>query len=231
MIQPGPFTPDPLGSTWPAPFPWLSFGFSGPVPGFSLKRIGFPSPLVTVDMAKTYCRVYHSNEDILFGMWTAAAQRLIEMEAGTALTAQQWEARYPSWPTDGQVRLGLGPVQSVDLVQYYAPAPLPSEGTLTTLTEGVDYQTWLDYRPPFIVPFPGKYWPVVQFGKVPAVVVQFTAGYESGASFAPEFVTTAIYMLINYWYTNRGDEDAPEKLGMPAGIRRIIQNLTVTGYR
>lgn len=226
-MNPGPFTPDPLGSTWPTPFPWLSFGFSGPVPGFSLVVTTPPAsePIELAD-AKRQARIDYADEDRLFTIWIAAARRLIEIEAATALMSQTLTMQLPCWPADGQLRLPIGPVTAVDFVKYY-----DAGGTLQTLAAGTDYQTWLDYRPPLVLPAPQKYWPVVQFSRVPAVQVQFVAGYATTAEAVPEHAKAAILMTIGYWAENRGDEEAPEKYGLPECVIRLIRLLNTQGYR
>lgn len=225
-MGPGPFTPDPLGSVWPAPFPWLSFGFAGPVPGFALSTVTPPSgEPVTVDQAKLNARVTYAAEDSLFTLWVAAARQMFEDETGTRVLQQTLLAELPGWPADGQVRLGVGPVSAVSFVKYY-----DAGGTQKTLTEGTDFQTWLTYRPALVLPYPGKFWPVVQFGRVPTVQVQYVCGYAS-ASAVPERVKQAILLLTTYWWDNRGDEEAPERIGAPPGWVRLVRGLNATGYR
>jgi uncharacterized phiE125 gp8 family phage protein len=227
-VGPGPFTPDPLGSVWPIPFPWLSFGFSGPVPGFSLVTTT-PPAVEPVDstLAKKQCRIDYADEDTLFAVWIPAARKLVEAEAATALVNQTLLMQLPSWPLDGQVRLPVGPVSAVGFVKYY-----DAGGTLQTLAAGTDYQTWLDYRPPLVLPAPQKYWPVVQFARVPAVQVQFVAGYGPDATAVPETAKQAILMTIAYWAANRGDEEAPGKFGLSEGAVRLIErHLSTKGYR
>ena len=228
-MSPGPFTPDPLGSTWPAPFPWMSFGFTGPVPGYSLDLVAAPEfePLDLNDTrAKLNARIDHTDEDVLFRGWIIAARQLVETEAGCALVARTLKLSLPCWPTDGQVRLPIGPVSSVSSVKYYA-----SDGTLTTLAVDTDYQVWLGYRPPTIFPAPSKFWPVVQFGRVPTIEITFVAGYGPTAAAVPELAKQAMLLLIGYWCENRGDEEAPEKLGIPPGAVRLIRMLDAQGYR
>jgi len=222
-VGPGPFTPDPLGSTWPAPFPWLSFGFSGPVPGHSVVTVAESGELVTTQTAKQNAKVDYADEDYLFNIWRCAARRLVEREAETALVTQTLRMNLPGWPGDGQVRLPVGPAKSVTSVKYY-----DAGGTQQTLSEGTDFQTWLDYRPPLVLPYPQKYWPVVQFGRVPAVeVVYVAAPTVQNASLG----TQAVLMTIGYWAVNRGDEEAPEKFGLPQGAVRLIRLLKSSGYR
>lgn len=222
-MGPGPFTPDPLGSTWPAPFPWLSFGFSGPVPGFSLETVGGPAAEpVDVATAKKQARIDYADEDALFAVWIAAARQLVEREAQTCFVPQTLRLSLPGWPADGQVRLPVGPAVRVLSLRYF-----DAGGAQQTLTEGVDFQTWLAYRPPLVLPYPQKYWPVVRFGQVPTVTIDYTAGY--GA--VPELAKAAILMAVDYWAANRGDEEAPEKLGLPPGCLRLIRLLSTMGYR
>lgn len=225
-MGPGPFTPDPLGSTWPAPFPWLSFGFSGPVPGFALSVVTPPAEEpVTAAQAKLNARVTYTTEDGLFALWIPAARQMVEDETGLRVVSQTLKLELPSWPADGQVRLGIGPVTAVNSVKYY-----DAGGVQQTLAEGTHYQTWLGYRPPLVLPAPQKFWPVVQFGKVPAIEVQFVAGYASAAA-VPERVKQAVLLLTTYWWNNRGDEDAPQAIGAPPGFARVCRSITQTGYR
>lgn len=227
-MGPGPFTPDPLGSVWPIPFPWLSFGFSGPVPGFSLVTT-VPPAVEPVDaaLAKRQCRIDHADEDVLFAVWIPAARKLVENEAQTALVNQTLTIALPCWPLDGQVRLPVGPATAVNAVRYY-----DAGGTQRTLAAGTDYQTWLGYRPPLVLPAPQKFWPVVQFGRVPAVEVEFVAGYGPAAADVPPVAVQAILMTIGYWAQNRGDQEAPGKFGLSEGATRLIErHLSHKGYR
>ncbi len=226
-MVPGPFQPDPLGSVWPAPFPWLSFGFTGPVPGFSLV-VTTPPAVEPIDAttAKAQCRISYADEDALFSIWIPAARRLVEAEAATALVNQTLTLALPCWPADGQVRLPIGPVSVVNSVKYY-----DAGGTLTTLVANTDYQAWAAYRPPTVFPAPSKFWPVVQFGKVPAVLVEFVAGYGPAASDVPETAKQAMLMTVAYWAENRGDEEAPGKFGLSEGAVRLIdRHLKTRGY-
>lgn len=226
-MGPSPFTPDPLGGTWPAPFPWLSFGFTGPVPGFSLITTVEPaSEPVDAPTAKKQTRIDYADEDALYAIWIPAARRLVELEAATALINQTLTLQIPSWPANGQIRLPVGPASAVNFVKYY-----DAGGTLTTLVEGTDYQTWLDYRPPLILPSPQKFWPVVQFARLPAVQVQYVAGYGATAVQVPALAKAAILMAIGYWAENRGDEEAPNKFGLPEGAVRLIRLMSTLGYR
>lgn len=226
-MPPGPFTPDPLGNVWPIPFPWLSFGFSGPVPGFSLVTTT-PSAEepISLSEAKAQVRVTYTDEDLLFSIWIAAARRMVETEAATALVNRTLTLALPCWPLDGQLRLPVGPVSAVNSVKYY-----DAGGTLQTLADGADYQTWLAYRPPTIFPAPQKFWPVVQFGRVPAVSVEFVAGHGTAAD-VPETAKVAILMTLAFWAENRGDADAPGKFGLPDPVIRLIDlHLSEKGYR
>lgn len=230
-MGPSPFTPDPLGGTWPAPFPWLSFGFTGDLPGYSITTVVEPqSEPVDVPTARLQTRIDYTDEDALYQIWIPAARRLVEKEAETALVTQTLLMRIPGWPANGQVRLPVGPAISVDFVKYY-----DAGGTLQTLTEGVDFQTWLDYRPPLVLPYPQKFWPVVQFSRVPAVQVQYKAGFGSSASAITNsdyaLARQAILMAIGYWARNRGDEEAPEKFGLSEGCLRLIRLMSTKGYR
>ena len=203
----------------------MSFGFSGPVPGFSVETIAQPaSELVSLADAKKQARIDYADDDSLFDVWRIAARKLVEREAATCFVPQTLRLSLPCWPGDGQLRLPIGPAIAVTLFKYY-----DSGGTLTALIDGVDYQTWLAYRPPLVVPYVQKFWPVIQFGKVPAIVLEYTAGTADPSELA--LARAATLMAIGYWSANRGDEEAPMKFGLPEGCLRLIRMLSTVGYR
>lgn len=225
-MGPGPYTPDPLGAAWPAPFPWFSFGFAGPVPGFGLEVLVPPAnEPVSLDEAKTQCRVDNTAEDSLITGWIVAARRMTEQAIGLRVVSQTLKLSLPYWPTDGLIRLGVGPVTAVNVVRYFAP----TTGTATVLTANTDYRTWLAYRPPVVYPAPGTYWPAGQYGRIPAVEVEYAAGMPTTDP-DYELARAAVMMLVTHWYENRGDEEAPNRLGTPQGWRRIVQGMDGRGY-
>lgn len=203
---------------------------------------------VTVDAAKTHCRVDWDEEDELFGVWVPAARRLAEdygrrrfVTQTLRLTLNGWYAGPEEWP-DGLAGIALSgvlsadlcralalpvePVQSVTSVQYYA-----TNGTLTTV-DAADYQTWLAHSPPLILPAPNESWPSLESGRAGAVRVTFVAGY-GAASQVPGDAKAAILLTVGYWYRNRGDGKDPGSvmaLGLPPGAERLLRHLCTGAY-
>lgn len=215
-----------LPELWPSSFPWLSYGFAGPAPGFGLATITSPTAEpVTPELQKLQTRVDHDAEDSLIAGWIVAARRMLEQETGTRIVSQGLRLSLPGWPCDGLIRLGLGPVRSVDAVSYY-PA---GSGAATTLTADVDYGAWLDALPAVIYPAGGRSWPASNADRLPAVVVNFTAGMDPGSS-DWQLACAGVMLLVTYWHSNRGDQEAPAKLGAPEGFARVVRLLDRRGY-
>lgn len=209
---------------------------------------------VTPDRAKLHLRVSDDAEDDLVGGWIAAARQLTERHTGRRWVSQQLRMTLADWPdggggswvqnyisrttglsaagVSGAVPLPVEPVSSVDAVRYYDLG-----GTLRTLAEGTQYQTWLDASPPLVAPAPLKVWPVVQVGRLAAVQIDFTAGADD-ADAVPEQAKAAVLLCVGYWYENRGDAEdhtamagLPQTLGMPPGAKRLLDMMATEGYR
>jgi hypothetical protein len=209
---------------------------------------------VTLERAKAYLRVDHNADDDLIQGLITAARQLTEKHANRCWVEQQWRMTLLDWPDGGggswvesylaratgleaagiagAIPLPFEPVLSLDALKYYA-----SSGTLTTLVADTNYQVWLDHSPPLVMPAPLSVWPTVQVGKVPAVIVEFTAGY-GDASAVPEQAKSAILLCLGYWYENRGDgmdltmmNGLPQALGMPPGAMRLLNLMNTDGYR
>lgn len=180
---------------------------------------------VTVAEAKLNARVDHSAEDSLWAIWVAAARRLTEREANRRWVTQTVKLVLPGWPADGMIRLPVAPVQSVTSVKYY-----DATGTQQTLTASTDYRAWLGHHRPVIYPPPPAYWPDLTDSRLDAVEVIFVAGYGAAADVPPE-ARQAVLLATAYWAENRGDQDAPGAMGLPAGAVRLCRMLDAEGYR
>jgi uncharacterized phiE125 gp8 family phage protein len=180
---------------------------------------------VTLALAKKNCRVDYSDEDSLFAIWIPAARKLLEELTETRFVNQTWRLALEDWP-DEAIEIPIEPVSSVSSVKYYA-----MDGTLTTMTAGTHYLTWLNHKPPLVYPPSLSTWPTLYLDRKDRIQVEFVAGMGADAAAVSEIAKAAILQVIGYWAENRGDEDAPEKFGLPPGAIRLIRHLGVGGYR
>lgn len=195
---------------------------------------------VTLAEVKRNARVDHADDDALFERWRVAARELAEDHTNRAFCSQTRKLildRFPPFDDPAgercdvpysllgtAIRLPGGTVQSVSSVKYY-----DTSGTLTTLTAGTHYLTQLSHLPPLVYPYPGTTWPITQGGRLGAVEVVYVAGHSSAAN-VPKQVGQAILLTVAYWSENRGSEEDAEKLGLPPGAIRLLDQLRVGVY-
>lgn len=148
---------------------------------------------ITLAEAKAHLRVTTEDEDTYISALIAAATSHLDGTAGIlgrCLVSQVWYLLYDTFPT-GDLMIPLGPVLSIDKVEYVDPDTL-------------DYVTWsssnydvdLVSTDAWVLPVNG--WPTIADTAL-AVRVTFTAGYET----IPQAIKQAMLLLIGHWYENR----------------------------
>lgn len=164
----------------------------------------FTEPLTLAEV-KAYLRLpdlspADQGEDDLLSSFIIAAREAAEMGQGRDLVVKQWDLSFDYWPG---YRIPLkAPLVSVDLVQYKN-----QDGTLVTLAEHTDYETDTRKQPGSIVPPYSKIWPFYTPWPTSSLLIRFTAGMTSSASFWREGAGTRVKigmrLLISQWYENR----------------------------
>ena len=178
---------------------------------------------VTLDEAKTHLRIDHDTEDKIIERWIRAAREYTESHTGKRWYTQTLRYMLEFFPPGGEIRLPVEPVSAISLFTYQ-----DVDDVTVTLTSS-DYQTWLDHSPPLISPNPFAIWPITKYAKLNAVKIEFTAG---ATTEVPEQVGEAIFLTLGYWDGNRGDNPAAAMdLGLPAGAKRLLDNLWSGAYR
>lgn len=133
---------------------------------------------ITLAEAKTQLGVTSSDDDTLIGALVDAAVSRIDGPSGigVALVTQTWTQTLDAWPYDGEIRLGLWPVQSVSSITY-----VDTNGDTQTVSSS-------NYRlvagdPYLVVPVYGGSWPGARYQRS-AITVTFVAGMGSVADWA-----------------------------------------------
>lgn len=190
---------------------------------YSLTTISPPGEEpVQLEDAKRHLRIDHTEEDLLINGWIVAARELTEKYTGKRWITQGLRLVLSCWPEDGMIRLPVEPIASIDLVKYL------DVGGSEVEIDAADYQTWLDHSPPLILPAPKKYWPLVEFGRVNPITIEFTAGGE--ADEVPEQVRTAILLCLGNWDENRGDQNVVIAKGLPPAAKFNLDQLWTGSY-
>lgn len=112
---------------------------------------------------------------------------IIERDARMALMTQTWTRSFDRFPSDG-FELSPGPIQSISSIKYYY------NGTLTTWSSA-NYQTDLISFPTRIEPVFGTTWPIIDPGKLNAVIVEWIAGYASTTA-VPAYVKKVVLAVV-----------------------------------
>lgn len=183
---------------------------------------------VTVAAARKQCQIGHTDDDDLLERLVKAADDQAFAWAKTYLCPRTVRVDFAHWPRDAHgadacLRLPYGPVRVIDSVKYYDP-----DGTLTTFSAD-DWQSWLAFNPPLVLPAPNKVWPSLQAGKLPAVQVQCQVGYAT-VDEIPASLQQAVLVLVAF---NREHPEGFERTGrvvVPPAFASLVLAGGVFGY-
>ena len=167
------------------------------------------APLIPLPEMREFARVSGTDQDGELQNALSAAVDYAEGANGylVALWRRQWRWGLPCFP-DGRdaLELRLGPVASVDSIQYIAP----DDSAHTTL----DAHKWYLAQPGLV--YPKESWPAVELEVTDPVQVTFTAGYadasaESPVAALPYSLRQAVKILaLSLWEDRSGDSIVPK---------------------
>jgi uncharacterized phiE125 gp8 family phage protein len=190
----------------------------------ALKRIVAPTLMpISLSEAKAHCRVDHTDDDTIIGLYIQAA--VDHTDAGTGLLGraminQTWELTHDAFPC-GPLKIELGPLQSVSSVQYIDPVT-----GLYVTWPGSNYQVDLASYEGWIAPIDS--WPTAK-DAMNAVKIVFIAGYGDAAANVPANVRAAMLMLVGHWYQNRESVAEPGAMNLPLTYHDLIGTVRKQG--
>ncbi len=179
-----------------APYGTLSLTVTSPPQSFT-------EP-ITLDEVKAYLNlpvrspVDQGEDDTLSGFITAAREQA-EILQGRDLVRKQWDLALDYFLTYAIVL--RAPLVSVDLIQYK-----DMNGTVTALTEGIDYVVDTSKQPGITTPKFNTTWPAYSAWPTSSALVRFTSGYQSTDAFWNDSgarIKIGMKMLISMWFNNR----------------------------
>lgn len=151
---------------------------------------------VSIDEAKTHCRIENTEENGYVQGLIVAARQMVENYTNRALITQTWKAYFDRFPIGyNPVDLPKAPVQSVTSITY-----VDSDGDTQTLASS-EYTVDTDSEPGRFYLAYNKTWPSVR-NVAKAVTVTFTAGY-GDAEDVPDAIKQAMFLMIGHLYENR----------------------------
>ncbi|HEY1608849.1 MAG TPA: head-tail connector protein [Paraburkholderia sp.] len=162
-----------------------------------MSRILLTAPAVepvSLDEAKAYLRVEHSDDDDVIAALVAGSRIHVEAQTRRALISQTWRISSDDWPEEGRLPVRPAPLQSLTAARVY-----DAGGT----AHDIDTQAFvLDLGASALVFAP---WALPQPGRIAAgIEIDVIVGYGDAATDVPEPLRQAIRMLAVHWYENRG---------------------------
>jgi len=167
---------------------------------------------LSLEEAKTFLRVEHSDDDEVIRALIAGARMHVEVQARTALMTQRWRMTFDRWPHHGRIAVKPGPLRSLDAVRVYDLQGHP---------QSVDMQAFvLDFGAstlafmPWVLPVPARI--------AAGIELEVTTDFGDAATDVPEPLRQALRLLVAHWYENRGLVGATESTVLPAGFAALV---------
>lgn len=169
---------------------------------------------VTLDEAKQWARIDHSDHDDMVNALISAAVGHTDGHTGVlgrCLVTQTWRQDFACW--QGSLQLPFPDVASV-VVKYY-----DASNALQTVSSSL-YSLLADERGSYVWFNDDFTAPTVSDDRMDAVQVTLVAGY-GAASAVPEAIKAAIKMLVAHWYDNVAASEANMN-EIPFGVSAIL---------
>jgi len=183
---------------------------------------------ITLDEAKTHCRVEHDAEDAFIAGLILAAREHCEGFQARAYVTQTLELTLDAWPSGSELKVPRPPLRSVTHIKF-----VDKDGVETTW-DASNYVVAAKGSPGRIVLGYGKSWPAATLRPAEAIAIRYEAGY-GDASAVPQRVKQAMLLLVGHWYENHEAVAAArqrgESLPIPFGVDRLLWPNRVFGAR
>lgn len=173
---------------------------------------------LSLDEAKTFLRVEHSDDDQVIGALIASARMHVEAQAKIALITQSWRMVFDCWPHHGRIVVRPGPLKALSAVRVYDIDGNPHI---------VDTQAFVpDFGASTLAFMP---WALPAAGRIAAgIELDVSVGFGEAAADVPEPLRQAIRLLVAHWYENRGLIGTANVAAMlPASFAALIASYRV----
>lgn len=149
---------------------------------------------VSMELARASARVDGTDLDLELQQAIRAHTETAEHLTGRAFINQTWRVTLDAFPDS--IRLDMAPIVQVDYVKFY-----DTNGVLQTL-DPQDYMLDKASEPGYIVPAPGRAWPVTA-AHINAVEVQYVAGYGPDEATVPAAIKDYILARVGEQFLDK----------------------------
>ena len=169
---------------------------------------------------KDWCRVTHSDDDILLMSLTKAASQKAELITNRTLINTTFTAEISNLDCSDQEKGYYLELRRAPFASLTSLEVLVSDSFVAIASSEYNLKPSAHYArivfesvtdSPDYVPYPYK--------------VVFVAGYGANTENVPEAIQIAIYQMIAYWYQQRGDCDGAAEMPVPA--RQLLQEYRI----
>lgn len=178
-------------------------------------------PIVLAD-AKVHLRHTGGNaEDALINRLIKTARHQVEAHTRRRLITQTW--RYLADEFCSSIVLpDSAPVASIASVKY-----IDANGALQTLDPSV--YMLLKEAPARVELAYGQDWPTIR-GDREGVRIEVVCGYGADGSAVPDALLSAMYLMIEHLYGNRGVLGAGDEIELPMGFEALLSQYVVPSF-
>jgi uncharacterized phiE125 gp8 family phage protein len=173
---------------------------------------------VSLEEAKIFCDVdsSDSDDDALLRGLVKGASNFFEQQTNRKLIEQQWFAYYDDFPSFADyLEIPYCPLSSVASLKY-----TDRNGDESTFAAS-NYDVDLAGEPGRLVLKYNVTWPSITLALSNPIVIEYTCGYGDKSDEVDEDIKTAIKLVIEHWFINRGASN------IPAPAKAIIDSYKV----
>lgn len=166
---------------------------------------------LTLDDARAFLRVEHTDDDTLITALITGARMHLESDTRRAFITQTWRMTLDAWPVSGRID-----VQPAPLLTVLAARVLDVDGN----AQALDLQSFVPILSgtalafvPWAVSAPGRIAGGIEF--------DVRVGYGDTAVLMPEPIKQAMRLLIAHWYEHRGVTEH-SRMASPSSVTKLI---------
>ncbi len=135
-----------------------------------------------------------------------AAVDYFQQESNTIIMEQTWKGYVEDWPLeDDYIEILLPPLKSITAIKYTTSAGVP------TTWANTEYDVDINAKPGRVFLGYLKNWPTsILTPASNAIEIEFICGYENQDN-VPQDIKVALKLLVEHWFTNRGESSKVPK--------------------